>query len=171
MMDDDKSEDPPNDLEIEGRAEPAGPDETSSYAVGYGKPPVATRFKPKRSGNPAGRKKKVVIEDARTTVEEFFDETVKVRDGSRTRRLTKMEATINILRMNALKGSAKHAKALFALAKKTGQFSKSGRKSSIVLTEPGSDSEKRLLRIFHARKPDFPTLDEACDVVQVKQGE
>jgi hypothetical protein len=170
MMDHDKGNDAPDDLEVDDRAEPAGPADSSSYAVGYGKPPIATRFKLKRSGNPAGRKKKVVIEDARTTVEEFFDETVKVRDGGRTRRLTKMEATINILRINALKGSPKHAKALFALAKKTGQFTKSARKSSIVLTEPGNDSEKRLLRVFHARKPDFPTLDEACDVVQVNRG-
>lgn len=157
-MDRDEDERAADSPEVNGPADPTGAVDTNSYAVGYGKPPVATRFKPGRSGNAAGRKKKEVIADARTTVEEFFDETVKVRDGGRTRRLTKMEATINILRMNALKGSSKHAKALFALAKKTGQFTKSARKSSIVLTEPGSDSEKRLLQIFHARKPDHPTL-------------
>ena len=151
--------------------EPAGSADTANYAIGYGKTPVATRFKPGRSGNPAGRKKKEDIADARTTVEEFFDETVRVREGGRTRRFTKMEATLNMLRLNALKGSPKHAKAFFTLAKKTGQFTKAARWNSIVLTEPGSDSEKRLLRIFHARKPDHPTLDEACDVVQVVRGE
>jgi len=170
-MDRDEGEKAADNPEVNCLADPAGSADTTSYAVGYGKPPVATRFKPKHSGNPAGRKKKAVIEDARTTVEDFFDETVKVREGGRTRRLTKMEATLNILRINALKGSPKHAKAFFTLAKKTGQFTKSARKSSIVLTDPGSDSEKRLLRIFHARKPDHPTLDDACDVVQVVRGE
>ena len=170
-MDRDEDEKAADSPEVNGPADPAGTADTTSYAIGYGKPPVATRFKPGRSGNAAGRKKKEVIADARTTVEEFFDETVKVREGGRTRRLTKMEATLNILRVNALKGSPKHAKAFFTLVKKTGQFSKSARKSSIVLTEPGSDSEKRLLRIFHARKPDHPTLDEACDVVQVTGAE
>ncbi|MFM2257093.1 MAG: hypothetical protein RIQ28_940, partial [Pseudomonadota bacterium] len=29
------------------------------YEVGYCKPPVATRFKPGQSGNPAGAKRKV----------------------------------------------------------------------------------------------------------------
>src|SRR5215210_6068708 len=109
-MDRDKDEKAADNADVNGLADPAGSADTTCYAIGYGKPPIATHFKPGRSGNAAGRKKKEVIADARTMVEEFFDETVKVREGGRTRRLTKMEATLNILRLNALKGSSKHAK-------------------------------------------------------------
>ena len=35
------------------------PSVTAGYEVGYGKPPVATRFKPGQSGNPKGAKRKV----------------------------------------------------------------------------------------------------------------
>jgi hypothetical protein len=54
------------------KALPAPQIETAKYDVGYGKPPVATRFKPGKSGNPEGRPK-----GSKNTVPSLSEERIK----------------------------------------------------------------------------------------------
>lgn len=77
---------------------PASPDETappdqgeavSDYEVGYGRPPVATRFKPGQSGNPKGRPK--ASKNLSTLVREKLQAKVPAREGGRERRMSKGE--------------------------------------------------------------------------------
>jgi hypothetical protein len=66
------------------------PDNQSDYKVGPGRPPLHTRFKKGRSGNPGGRNAKTppaLLADA-------LDETVCVTINGRRRKLTKREAII-----------------------------------------------------------------------------
>jgi hypothetical protein len=135
------------------------PDEghQGKYAVGYGKPPEATRFKKGRSGNPRGRKKKKTDrDDLRTTIEAVLEEPVKLRDGEKSRTVSRLEAILRVQRMNALKGDAKAAKAFFKLAQKTGYFSKAERKSLIVLHPPGNPEEQMILKAFEAAEGSLP---------------
>ncbi|MDE2184833.1 MAG: hypothetical protein KGJ78_17610 [Alphaproteobacteria bacterium] len=83
--------------------------------VGYRNPPVATRFKPGVSGNPKGKPKgaktlkSVVIKTAKSKI--------VLKEGGTTTKLSKLEATVAILTMNALKGNAKSMSLLLALFK------------------------------------------------------
>ena len=73
-----------------------------SYEVGYGRPPVHTRFKPGQSGNPAGRRKgqpgvqELIMREAARLV--------KVKRGEEIETITKYEVVIRQLWKVAMEG-------------------------------------------------------------------
>ena len=78
-----------------GHAEPAGnsgSSATHAYAVGYGRPPVHTRFKPGQSGNPKGRPKG--RSNYSTIVERVFNRSVSIQRGDRISNVTQFEALV-----------------------------------------------------------------------------
>jgi hypothetical protein len=103
-------------------SETSRPDDCHSsdagYAVGYGRPPTHTRFKPGQSGNPRGRRKG--LRNVRTVVEEALNQRVKIREGDRTRSLTKLELTMLTMVTAAAKGDAKAQASLFGLMRSLG---------------------------------------------------
>ena len=82
-------------------------------AVGYGKPPVHTRFKPGQSGNPRGRRKGQ--RNVHTVVDEALSQRITIREGNRTRSVTKLDAVIVTMVNAALKGDAKAQASLMAM--------------------------------------------------------
>jgi Family of unknown function (DUF5681) len=62
-------------------------DTKPSYAVGYGKPPVHSRFAPGKSGNPRGRPTGQLNLEAALINE--LNRLITIREGDRTRRLKK----------------------------------------------------------------------------------
>lgn len=74
----------------------------SKYEIGYGKPPRKSQFKPGQSGNPKGRPKG--RKSFSTILVEELSERLIVKEGCKTRRLTKMEAVVKQLVSKALKG-------------------------------------------------------------------
>lgn len=86
------------------------------YDVGYGKPPVTSRFKPGQSGNPRGRPKGArnrlpALNDERlkTIVLQEAYRTIKVRDGNRNMTVPMAQAIIRTLAVNAAKGNNRAA--------------------------------------------------------------
>lgn len=78
----------------------------NDYEVGYGKPPKAGQFKPGQSGNPKGRKKgRISLEDV--ILKELFSK-VKIREGNKEHKVTKLSALIKSRTNTALKGD-RHA--------------------------------------------------------------
>lgn len=75
------------------------------YTVGYGRPPKDTQFKPKQSGNPAGRPKG--SKNTRTLVQQALDEKVRVTVNGRTVTLTKREVAAKQQVDKAAKGDTK----------------------------------------------------------------
>jgi uncharacterized protein DUF5681 len=63
------------------------PDNQSDYQVGPGRPPLHTRFKKGRSGNPGGRRAKTLP----ASLAAALDEPVYVTKNGRRRKLTKRE--------------------------------------------------------------------------------
>src|ERR1700737_2046907 len=94
------------------------------YEVGYRKPPKKSQFKKGQSGNPKGSKKTEPIDDLLVVIDGVLAELVTIRDGGKTRTVTKLEAMLHAHRVNALKGDAKAFRTLAKLAQKTGQFSR-----------------------------------------------
>ena len=75
------------------------------YEVGYGKPPVTTRFKPGQSGNPRGRPKGA--KGLNTIVRETLGAKLVVRTSQGNRQISKIEAVLQKTLEKALKGDAR----------------------------------------------------------------
>lgn len=91
-----------------------------AYTVGYGRPPVETRFKPGQSGNPKGRPK--TPRTIRKKLAELFMRPVTVRDGSLIKRITLIEAVIRKLIEKGIKGDGRAIRETISLAEKLGAF-------------------------------------------------
>lgn len=73
------------------------------YAVGYGRPPKETRFKPGSSGNPRGRPKGA--RGLKTDLKAELSKKVTVNDGGKKRSMTKQQLFMNQLTTKAAKGN------------------------------------------------------------------
>lgn len=90
----------------------------TDYAVGYGKPPAHSRFKPGQSGNPKGRAKGTL--NLKTDLSEELGERIRVREGEgdSERSITKQRAMVKALMAKALKGDTRAMALLIALIAK-----------------------------------------------------
>ncbi len=158
-MVDDSNNDCSNSNPTEPCQPTAGKTPKHDYEVGYGKPPKRTQFKKGQSGNPKGSKKTEPIDDLRVVVDDVLAETVTIRDGGKTRTVSKLEAMFHAQRLNALKGDPKAFRSLARLAQKTGQFSRANPRSNIVLEDPGDDDQKKILRMFEAEQQSRKNLE------------
>ena len=91
---------------------------TVTYSVGYRRPPKDTQFKPGQSGNRNGRPKRQ--RNVRTVVGEVLNEPIKIREGNRTRSVTKLDAMIRSMTHAALAGNAKSQANIIALLRTLG---------------------------------------------------
>ena len=85
-----------------------------SDSVGYGKPPVETRFQKGRSGNPKGRPKG--SKNVQTIIRQVGREKVRITENGRTRSVTKNEAVVQRCAAKAMAGDHKAMQQFFALS-------------------------------------------------------
>jgi hypothetical protein len=82
----------------------------SEPKVGYGRPPVSSRFKPGRSGNPSGKRK------ARATLSQRLDrilaESVSVTEGGKSKRMPKEEVFLRQMVTRAIGGDRQFGRLL-----------------------------------------------------------
>jgi len=90
------------------------PGSAAGYAVGYGKPPEQTRFRPGVSGNPRGRPKGSL--NIVTVLRKALHERVEVTDKGRVRRISKFELAVTQLVNRAVKGDARATQQILSLA-------------------------------------------------------
>jgi hypothetical protein len=88
-------------------------DDESDYEVGYGKPPLHTRFKPSRSGNPRGRPSR--SKNLATVLSEALNEPVIIAENGGRRTISKRRALIKQLVNRSAKGDLRAAKILLDL--------------------------------------------------------
>jgi Family of unknown function (DUF5681) len=83
------------------------------YEVGYKRPPVQTRFQPGCSGNPKGRPKGA--KNFKAELQEELNERVRIKEGERTKRVSKQRAIIKTLVKHTLQGDPRAMKTLLDL--------------------------------------------------------
>lgn len=83
-------------------------------AVGYGKPPQQTRFKPGHSGNPKGRPRGT--RNLKTELAEELQESIVIHEGGKRKRVSKQRAIIKRLVEKSLTGDIRAARELLLLS-------------------------------------------------------
>jgi hypothetical protein len=107
------------------------------YLIGRGKPPVASRFKPGESGNPKGRPKG--SKNFRTLIRRAMTAPISIQEGSRTRRVSKLEAVVLRQVQSALKGDDRAAMAVIKMAMQFGLLDEADNMSAEVLGLSAAD--------------------------------
>jgi hypothetical protein len=138
------------------RKPPRGPGQ--DYEIGYCKPPKHTRFKPGQCGYPSGRPRGQ--RNFRTAIREALKEKMTVREGGRTRKLSKMDVVIQVALNKALKGDAKGLAAIVQLARWAGLMDEEPETSS---TESLSAEDQAILDDYLARRGVKPRALEGED--------
>ena len=114
------------------------------YAVGYGRPPAASRFKSGQSGNPRGRPKKV--QELGAVLDRALNARVVVNENGRRRSITMREAIVRGIVNEAARRDPKAIRLLLTLLQ---------RHSPEAGTSTGSDSllaeDQAILADFVAR--------------------
>jgi len=112
---------------------------SESRTVGYGRPPVHTRFKAGKSGNPKGRPRgsrnlRTIIQDALTTK-------VVLRQGQGKRLISKLEGIVLRQVDDALKGDPKAALATLKMAAQVGLLEAPDRETEAGASLSASEQE------------------------------
>ena len=90
--------------------------ENHGTGVGYGRPPLQSRFKPGESGNPGGRRKGAL--SFKSDLLNELSETIAVPEAGGEVRITKQRAIVKQLVAASIAGDAKAASALISLCAK-----------------------------------------------------
>jgi Family of unknown function (DUF5681) len=120
------------------------------YAVGYGRPPKHTRFKPGHSGNPKGRPKGTI--NLKTDLMEELSERISVSEGGKPKKLSKQRALLKSLVAKAItKGDARAANILINLILRVLEVSAEEREGDLI-----SEDDLAILDDFIARQTPRP---------------
>lgn len=94
------------------------PDLTADQAVGYGRPPLHSRFKAGRSGNQRGRPKH--SRNLKTVIQQALTGRITVREGDKRRSISRLEGVVLRQIEGALKGNDRAALATLKIAAQVG---------------------------------------------------
>jgi hypothetical protein len=99
------------------------PSMTSDHQrIGYGNPPLHTRFAPGHSGNPKGRPKN--RKKLGTLLDQVVNERIMIQEGDSRRSVTNGEVVLRTLLFKAMKGGDRAIRTLFEIAIRGGEFEK-----------------------------------------------
>ncbi|AWL99666.1 DUF5681 domain-containing protein [Bradyrhizobium amphicarpaeae] len=107
-------------------------------AVGYGRPPVSSRFVKGRSGNPAGRPPR--SREQKPPYESVLGQTFTIRDDGVERQVTAIELLLLKLAKRGLEGDTGVSRTLLGLIKQVREEQQASEPLTIILVsvEPGS---------------------------------
>jgi hypothetical protein len=108
--------------------------------VGYGRPPLHSRFRKGRSGSPSGRSRGKGL---RRLLQEALDETVVLQIGGKRRRVSKVEVVIAGLVERSAQGDWHSARLLFDLMQK---LEPKGRRDADPNPAEAQSARERLIR-------------------------
>ena len=143
------------------------PNQLGNHAIGYGRPPVHTRFKPGQSGNPVGRPKGAT--DLRAALVKALNEKVVVTEGGRRRKITKVEAAAKQLANKAASGDSRVLRLLREMSKASGNVAASP--DPLATTEsPALPPQKPAIDFSKMTTKQLVTIHEAMLLLRGTQG-
>jgi hypothetical protein len=101
---------------MRGPQEPLGDPHTAGYEVGYGRPPMHSRFQPGASGNPRGRPKPLKPRNVMKQIRDVYLREVTVHDGLKTRRVPAILLLVQKQLNDAIRGDRRAANAAYKIA-------------------------------------------------------
>lgn len=115
-------------------------------AVGYGRPPRHSRYKPGESGNRRGRPRGA--KSAEATLESLFKQKVTIQDAGGRRKVSAMEALMRALMQRALRGDNRAAKLLLDVQQRLPA------PDAPLSDAPASAEDQAILAAFLAKRRD-----------------
>lgn len=139
-------------------------DSEKDEIVGYGRPPVATRFQKGKSGNPKGRPKG--RKGVGNMILDALHRKVDVREGDRVRSMPKIQAAIEVALNKACKGDLRAFTKVIDVATKLGIVELPPSEREIYKTDNDADSAleylmQQLDRLAQANIEDVKDNDAA----------
>ncbi len=125
---------------------------SDDYEVGYGKPPISTRFKPGKSGNTDGRKKG--SQNISTLIRKALEEKVVVNTGGKRRSISKMEAAFLQQSTKAAGGDLKATKLMMELLHASESHERGGQSQADLTPAERRARSAKALAILKARIED-----------------
>ena len=105
----------------------------TDYSVGYGRPPIASRFQPGVSGNARGRPKGT--KNLKTQVEEAMTASIPIQVGAKTKRVSRIAGVVLRQLQKALMGDGPAAITVIKMASQLGLLQDSaGNSGEIALS-------------------------------------
>jgi hypothetical protein len=89
-----------------------------AHPVGYGSPPVGSRFRTGASGNPKGRPRG--SKNLKTLIRQAMTAKISIQEGPSSRRVSKIEGVVLRQLQSALKGNDRSAMAVVKIATQMG---------------------------------------------------
>jgi Family of unknown function (DUF5681) len=123
-----------------------------AYVVGYGRPPTESRFQPGTSGNPRGRRKG--SKNLKTLIRKALTASISIREGTKTRRVSKIEGVVLHQLQSALKGDDRSAMAVIKMAMQMGLLEEPASNADENTALTGAD--ERILKDFLVRQSTKP---------------
>src|SRR5262245_1954748 len=133
-------------------------DRSGAYAVGYGRPPQSTRFKPGVSGNPNGKPKG--SRPVGAVLQDIIQQKIAVTENGKTRRLPVLEIMLRRLANEAMRGEQRSIKFLLSLLEHYGDSSQTTLQLSEMLAEDAEILTEYLDETTVAESQPSPTKQE-----------
>jgi hypothetical protein len=120
------------------------------YAIGYGKPPLSTRFKPGESGNAKGRPRN--SKNLKTLIRQALTAKISIREGSSNRQVSKIEGVVLRQLDSALKGEDRAAMAVIKMAMQMGILEDPPSEAVDAVTTSDEEILRQLMAIQKRRR-------------------
>jgi hypothetical protein len=124
--------------------------------VGYGRPPVHSRFRKGKSGNPTGKRKHGEAERAEALIRQELYRSLTVRDGDAVRKMTALQAVIRSQIACAAKGNVPAQRALVKVAQdiENAQARRTATANKQPSKDPNDITDEVLMGIIRATQDD-----------------
>jgi hypothetical protein len=124
------------------------------YDVGYKKPPLHTRFRPGRSGNPRGRPKR--SRELAAMIDDVLNAKVKVTENGRARWISKLELCVTQVANAGAAGDLKAASMLLKLklvGKSAPRALSSAEQNNIEVSQESYETLRALYEVLSSSHP------------------
>jgi Family of unknown function (DUF5681) len=128
-----------------------------SSPVGYGKPPVHSRFRKGKSGNPTGKRKHGEAERAEALIRQEAYRLLTVREGEKVSRMPALQAVIRSQVAAAAKGNVTAQRALVKIVQdiEDARAHRTAQTANKKLSKDGNDiTDEELMDILSAARND-----------------